>query len=80
MASETQVSSIIMRSDQPIRLVRIPSESCIDIRINDVRITVFYPDDQKVPEVLLQNEREAAEYERARQFRAAFEIPFRAGR
>ena len=77
MSKETNVSAITIHSTDQVRIVRIPSESCIDIRINDLRVTVFYPEDDRVPEVLLQTEAEASHHERQQQLRAAVEIPFR---
>ena len=77
MNKETQVKAITVYSTDQVRVVRIPSEGCIDIRINDLRVTVFYPEDNQLPEVLLQTEAEASHHERQQQLRAAVEIPFR---
>ena len=77
MSKETNVSAITIHSTDQVRIVRIPSESCIDIRINDLRVTVFYPEDDQVPEVLLQTEAEASHHERQQQLKAAIGIPFR---
>lgn len=77
MNKDTHVSAITVYSTDQVRVVRIPSESCIDIRINDLRVTVFYPEDIQVPEVLIQSEPEASHHERQQQLRAAIGIPFR---
>ena len=36
----------------------------VDIRIDDMRVTVFHPNDESMPEVLVQNEVQAREWER----------------
>lgn len=77
MNKDTHVSAITVYSTDQVRVVRIPSESCIDIRINDLRVTVFYPEENQVPEVLIQSEPEASHHERQQQLRAAVGIPFR---
>ena len=77
MNKETYVSAITVYSTDQLRIVRIPAESCIDIRINDLRVTVFYPEDNQVPEVLIQSEPEASHHERQQQLKAAIGIPFR---
>ena len=64
MSDESYVSAITIHSRNPVRVVSVPSLKCVDIRIDHVRVTVFHPTDDKTPDVLVQSENQAAEWER----------------
>ena len=64
MRNETHVSAITVHTVNPIRVVSLPNMLCVDIRIDDLRVTVFHPTDDKTPEVLVQTETQATDWER----------------
>ena len=66
----SRVSTIMIHTIDPIRLVTVLDEGCISIRIGNIHIAVFH-EKGLVPEVLHQDEREAAAYERREEFEIA---------
>ena len=75
--NDSIISAITIYSDEPVRVVQIPKHDCIDIRIRDLRITVFHSDNNRMPELVMQSEKEAQEYERRRAIAQAVAIPVR---
>lgn len=77
MSKETYVQAITINSPDPVRVVEIPEFACLDIRIGNLRIAVFHPDDERVPEVIIQDEKTANHYERHHMLMAQVGIPNR---